>query len=185
MSASFATGCNAPVEFVIADLHLGDSSICGGRQPATNSRKRPFESADVMGREIVQHWNRVVRPQDVVYVLGDVGRPRHLAPIRRLHGIKHLIAGNGDDLAAIAGLGLFDHISVARSLPGCLLTHIPVHESQLRGSNVNVHGHLHSARIEDARYICVSVEQTGYGPIRLAELVAHGPALQTQRGQPR
>lgn len=172
MSPDFATSCNAPVEFVIADLHLGDGSICGGCSPLPGSRKRPFESAAEMGREIMQRWNSVVRPQDTVYVLGDIGRARHLTLIERLNGHKHLIAGNGDNIPAISRTRMFGSVAVARWLPGCLLTHIPVHESQLRNRTINVHGHLHGAKIADPRFICVSVEQTEYRPVRLSELLA-------------
>lgn len=173
MSADFATGCNAPVEFVIADLHLGDGSICGGRTSLPGSRKRPFESAVEMGREIMAKWNSGVRPHDTVYVLGDVGRVRHLGLIEHLNGNKHLIAGNGDAIAAISQTRLFRSISVARWLPGCLLTHIPVHESQLQSRSINVHGHLHGAKIADPRYVCVSVEHTGYRPVQLSDLLGH------------
>jgi calcineurin-like phosphoesterase family protein len=55
-------------------------------------------------------------------------------------------------------------------LPGILLTHIPVHPSQLRRGVLNVHGHLHARTINDPRYVCVSLEQTGFRPVRLDQL---------------
>lgn len=110
--------------WVIADLHFGDGSLC-------TPGKRPFAAAHVMDEELVRRWNHTVQPDDVVYVLGDVGRGRHAETVRRLHGRKHLVAGNGDDIASLVKADLFETISVARWLPGVLLTHIPVHASQL------------------------------------------------------
>lgn len=159
----FATGCSAPTTFVIADLHFGDGKACAGR---------PFLDAATMGREIVRRWNARVRPQDVIYVLGDIGKQGHVGAVAQLNGTKHLIAGNADDVGALATAKLFASTTVARWLPGFLLTHIPVHPSQLRGRTINVHGHLHSATVGDPRYRCVSADQTDFAPVPLADLSA-------------
>lgn len=167
----FATGCTGAITFVIADLHFGDQTLCKKRTHAS-STGRPFATAREMEMEIVRRWNSVVHKDDIVYILGDLGRLSRIDAVGGLTGRKHLVAGNGDNLRAIAKAGYFETISVARWLPGCLLTHIPVHPSQLRGRMINVHGHLHSAKVDDRRYRCVSVEQTGYEPVRLDILLA-------------
>ena len=159
----FATGCRSAQNFVIADLHFGDVRTC---------RSRPFHDPQDMAKVISRSWNETVRPDDTVYVLGDIGKRSEYDTIALLNGAKHLIAGNTDDLCAIASTGLFASISIARCLPGFLLTHIPVHPTQLRGKAINVHGHLHSANVGDTRYRCVSVEQTGYAPALLAQMCA-------------
>lgn len=159
---NFATSCIGPTTFVIADLHFGDERTCRGR---------PFQYPHEMETRTVRRWNETVQPDDVVYVLGDIGRRSRYEKIGQLNGVKHLVAGNSDDINAIAIAGLFATISVARWLPGFLLTHLPVHPSQLRGKSINVHGHLHSARIDDPRYSCVSVEQTDYSPVPLHSLL--------------
>jgi calcineurin-like phosphoesterase family protein len=123
-----------------------------------------------MDAEIISRWNQSVTERDLVYVLGDVGRGANAHSVRLLAGRKHLIAGNGDDVATIAGLGLFESVAVAKWLPGFLLTHIPVHPSQLGRGVVNVHGHLHARTVADRRYFCVSVEQTDLRPISLSEV---------------
>jgi calcineurin-like phosphoesterase family protein len=58
-------------------------------------------------------------------------------------------------------------VQVAKWLPGILLTHIPVHPSELRRGVLNVHGHLHARSVGDARYVCVSLEQTNFSPVPL------------------
>lgn len=167
MSRHFATGCTAGSVFVIADLHLGDEATCGSSR---RKQRRPFADAGEMSRELVRRWNDTVSGDDTVYLLGDVGRRSHLRLVEKLHGRKHLVAGNGDDLNAIIRSGLFLTVTVARWLPGFMLTHIPVHPDQLPGRTINVHGHLHGLAIADDRYRCVSVEQTNFAPVRLDEL---------------
>lgn len=151
--------------WVIADLHFGDASLCA-------PGKRPFPAAPAMDEELVRRWNETVPPGDTVYVLGDVGRGHNAGTVRRLHGIKHLVAGNGDDIVALARSGLFETISVARWLPGALLTHIPVHQSQLKARTVNVHGHTHGRSLGLHSHICVSAEQVSYSPVRLADVLS-------------
>lgn len=49
---------------------------------------------------IILNWNENVRPDDVVWVLGDVGignRNVILSRVQQLNGRKHLITGNHDD----------------------------------------------------------------------------------------
>lgn len=151
--------------YVIADLHFGDAT--------THARRRDrFGSLSAMEREIVTRWNAIVTARDSVYMLGDIGKRQGLELVSKLRGTKHLIAGNADDLAAVHQSGLFASVNVARWVPGFLLTHIPVHPSQLRNRTVNVHGHLHTVRLGDPRYVCVSVEQTDYAPVPLAHLRA-------------
>lgn len=156
--------------FVVADLHFGDEGVCTRYRRSDGPPLRPFPCAAEMDAEIVRRWNQSVTERDLVYVLGDVGRGANVRSVRLLAGRKRLIAGNGDDVARIAALGLFESIAVAKWLPGYLLTHIPVHPSQLGRGLVNVHGHLHSRTVCDPRYICVSVEQTNFRPIELDAL---------------
>lgn len=158
--------------FVVADLHFGDQGVCTRYRRPDGSPLRPFASAAEMDAQIIRRWNRCVTERDLVYVLGDIGRGANARSVALLAGRKHLIAGNLDDVDRLNRMGLFEKISVAKWLPGFLLTHIPVHPSQLGRGTMNVHGHLHAQAISDARYICVSVEQTKYSPVALASLKA-------------
>jgi calcineurin-like phosphoesterase family protein len=163
MSSDVATGCNSASAFAIADLHLGDERV---------AKARGFDDAAAMTETLIARWNQTVSECDMVYVLGDVAKRGHLSPIESLKGEKHLVCGNADDLRAVAAVEVFATVCVARWLPGIILTHIPVHPSQLREGCINVHGHLHRASIPDARYRCVSVEQTGFAPVPLRSLIS-------------
>lgn len=59
---------------------------------------RPYESVEEMNEALILNWNRLVRPEDEVYVLGDFSlafRPVEvIAP--RLMGKKKLVPGNHD-----------------------------------------------------------------------------------------
>lgn len=156
--------------FVVADLHFGDEAVCTRYRRSDGSPLRPFPSASVMDAEIIRRWNQSVTERDLVYVLGDVGRGAKVRSVRLLAGRKHLIAGNGDNLTAISKLGLFESIAVAKWLPGVLLTHIPVHPSQLGRGMINVHGHLHAHSVNDSRFVCVSLEQTDFRPVLLSSV---------------
>lgn len=156
--------------FVTADLHFGDEATCDRYRRPDGAPLRPFANATEMDAEIIRRWNETVGAEDTVYVLGDVGRARAADQVCNLRGKKHLVAGNGDDVARIVQTGLFASVRVWKQLPGLLLTHVPVHPSQLRGGVRNIHGHLHARAIDDPRYVCVSLERTDFRPLPLSHL---------------
>ena len=162
--------------FLIADPHFGHR----GATVFTNydgTKMRPWDCPDAMDEAMVENWNRVVRPQDRVYVLGDVVINRRCLPtIGRCNGRKVLVKGNHDIFKIHEYLEYFDDVRGSHVLSGMLLTHIPVHPASLGRWTANVHGHLHNNQVmlvdsPDLRYLCVSVEQINYTPISLDEVV--------------
>lgn len=151
--------------FFIADLHFGDEATCTKYRRPDGSPLRAFRNAAEMDAELIRRWNETVGDDDTVWVLGDLGRKPHFRAVAMLKGEKRLVAGNGDEVAEIARAGLFAEIRAVKSLPGLLLSHVPVHPSQLNDRTANVHGHLHAKSVPDPRYLCVSVEQTGFRPV--------------------
>jgi len=149
--------------FVIADTHFGHKKVIEF-EPA----KRPFKSIDQHDDELVRLWNETVGKKDTVWHLGDVlfGREA-FSLLSRLNGIKKLVMGNHDRYPSALYLEHFNFICGAAEVKGCILTHIPVHEGQLNRYKYNIHGHLHSDKIDDERYVCVSVEHTGLRPVLL------------------
>lgn len=60
---------------------------------------RPFASVDEMDTALIDNWNKVVKPGDRVYHLGDFGfapAPKLVSIFDRLNGQKYLIEGNHD-----------------------------------------------------------------------------------------
>jgi calcineurin-like phosphoesterase family protein len=80
--------------FFTADSHFGHAKII-------QYCNRPFSSAGEMDEALVENWNKVVKPGDLIYHLGDVAFVKDSTEVvkllRRLHGTIHLVSGNHDD----------------------------------------------------------------------------------------
>ena len=75
-----------------SDLHFGHTSVI-------NFDHRPFTDRDEMDECLIKLWNDRVRPDDDVYIVGDViFRSQKTVSwyMRQLKGHKHLIIGNHD-----------------------------------------------------------------------------------------
>lgn len=81
------------MNYYTADLHLGHKNIL-------RLSNRPFSSIEEMDKTLINNWNSVVKPEDDVYIVGDLCfRTTHdnmLQYISQLNGKKHLIVGNHD-----------------------------------------------------------------------------------------
>lgn len=155
--------------FLISDPHFGHSGICKFlRQDGT--KVRPWDDVQEMDEALVQNWNQMVRPNDKVYVLGDIAmRRQHLPTIARCNGKKRLIRGNHDIFSTREYMEHFDEIYGVRVLDDMLLSHYPIARDSINRPT-NVHGHLHHNDISDGRYYNVCVENIGYAPIALEDL---------------
>lgn len=154
--------------FAIADTHFGHRKVIEFEAVA-----RPFASIEEHDRALVERWNATVRPQDTVWHLGDVyfgGRDNH-ALLGSLNGLKRLVMGNHDMYPLEIYQQYFKRICGVAEYRHCILSHIPVERGQAYRYAANVHGHLHSKRMADPWYQCVSVEHTDLRPVLFDELV--------------
>lgn len=140
--------------YITADLHLG--------------HKKLQEIRKISDQDIIDRWNSVVTNDDVVYVLGDVFKTDR---VKELKGIKKLALGNHDQRPVTHYLQYFSKVHSMFDYNDCLLTHIPVHESQSRRWQLNIHGHTHYNVINNLWYVCVSMEHTDFTPVLLNELI--------------
>lgn len=147
-----------------SDTHFGHSNILK-YEPDT----RPFETLELMHEALISRWNNVVKPNDKVYHLGDfcMGGRKNIEFAKALNGTKILILGNHDCYGAKEYLLYFKYVHGALFWNDCILTHVPVHPHNLKGQRCkfNIHGHLHSKKIDDTRYINVGCEQNNLTPI--------------------
>lgn len=180
-----------PAVFLTADPHFGHEGICKFtyKDQFTGEEKkvRPFDNAAQMNDFMVTAWNETVRPNDKVYLLGDVAmRTKHLDDVMPLlHGDLVLIKGNHDIFKPNVYRKYFRDVRAYHVMNGCLLSHIPIHKSSIGRFGCNIHGHTHQNQVVDVTYeidpgdlktrhrvvkvdpdyICVSVEQTDFKPI--------------------
>ena len=79
-----------------SDTHFGHARII-------ELCNRPFDSVDAMNEAIIDNWNAVVKPADIVFHLGDVAMGtlvESLPLVNRLNGHKVLVPGNHDRVFA-------------------------------------------------------------------------------------
>lgn len=79
-------------KFYIADWHY-DHANCIAFD------NRPFRNVNDMNQALIERWNKVVFPEDIVYVLGDMFwcKASDAIPVLdKLNGQKFLIKGNHD-----------------------------------------------------------------------------------------
>jgi calcineurin-like phosphoesterase family protein len=92
-----------------ADTHFGHANILR-YQAAT----RPFKDLNHMHEAIIANWNRVVKPTDTVYHLGDFGfGPAVRLARKRLNGKIRLILGNHDKFG-LEDAGIFESIDTLK-----------------------------------------------------------------------
>lgn len=165
----------------IADTHFQHKNILG-----FEPEHRPFKTLEEHDETLIDNWNRVVKPDDIIWHLGDFcfGGKKNVEIAGRLAGKKRLVMGNHDCYGVELYAKHFERIFGAVHYKEFILTHIPIQKAY-HPEMVNIHGHLHSKKIErtylvdpegfelkcnDPGYICVSVEQTNLAPIHIDEI---------------
>ena len=79
--------------FFTSDTHFGHSNIIW-------MCKRPYSDVEEMNQKLIENWNNVVKPDDLVFHLGDFtfgGQPLWRSIREQLNGNIILIKGNHDD----------------------------------------------------------------------------------------
>lgn len=180
--------------FFTADSHFGHRAMA-----ATGKGWRPFKTLAEHDETLIENWNKVVKADDQVWHLGDVGMGPEmeiLEKVARLNGSKHLITGNHDkcwsgerDAHKHIGLWMrfFDSVQTfaRRRIDGnqnIMLSHFPYegdHVAQERYGQYRLrdqglwlaHGHVHDAWAKRGRQVNVGVDVRDFTPMHLDELV--------------
>ena len=142
------------INYYISDTHFGHENII--KHDANNGCKQ-FSSIEEHDNLIIENWNRVVTPQDNIYILGDFSwlyarETEEL--IKKLNGAKFLIKGNHDrwcNDGACKKLfqGIYDYKTIQDDDKMVVMSHYPImfYQSQHRGS-ILLYGHVHQTREE-------------------------------------
>lgn len=168
--------------FAISDHHLAHDNIYRFRDSA-GALIRPWAScADEADEMMIDAWNSVVNPKDIVYHLGDVAISRRgLKLLSRLNGRLRLAGGNHDIFKLKDYLPYFEDIKGSYKVGKLILQHYPIHpESIPHWCLANVHGHIHQNTImrqntdgdlvPDTRYFNLCIEAVGLAPLSIDEI---------------
>ncbi|QKN88507.1 phosphoesterase [Vibrio phage vB_ValS_X1] len=172
--------------WITSDLHFGHKNILNFC-PET----RPQASVEEMDEYLINHWNSLVKENDVIFHLGDFsfyGAEKTKSIIDRLNGKVVWIRGNHDKSldSVLQRSGDHMHEYVECRLDGtklCLM-HFPLAEwNQKHRGAIMLHGHQHGSgpgypgRIADVGYdACGSI-------LRLRSVVAYIKAGDPYKGE--
>lgn len=172
--------------YYIADTHLRDQRIF-------DKCARPFNSLEEMEETLVQNWNKKVKDDDTVYVLGDIGKDDDKDVVnifKLLKGEKHLIIGNHDHevLDDIKSSNVFRTVSFIEVIMDkdrkVCICHYPIMDwMEFNRQGMFVFGHVHNKTQKNGdayreikeyymnkpAYNC-GVDITGFQPMTLDEL---------------
>lgn len=165
--------------FYTSDTHFGHFNIL-------KHCNRPYADVATMNEDLIQKWNKVVKPEDTVYHLGDFAfrQTGDLLPtFNRLNGTKYHISGNHDNSQVfdLPWAGKFIYNEMTDFVDGkkyfVVLMHYPIQEwnGQHKGS-IHLHGHIHSTPEYSscekiANRFDVGVDQRNGYPVTLKQLL--------------
>lgn len=129
---------------------------------------RPYDTIEDMNQGLINVWNNVVKPQDIVHHLGDLcfgGYDKWTSILDRLNGKIILYRGNHDDSKIVKKLvknGYFENVhevggTIKINKYNLWLTHYPM-EIGIRPRKYSLHGHIHSVSSRMANQINVGVD---------------------------
>jgi calcineurin-like phosphoesterase family protein len=170
-----------------SDTHFGHANIieyCG----------RPFDSVWYMNDTMIRNWNEVVGPDDTLIHIGDFAMaPKAVVAelLAKLHGRKILIRGNHDkSIEVMKSLGfaeVYDRLEIDLDGYHLYLSHIPVPVDPGRYKRKYkacftpdppkyydywLCGHVHERWLRKGKIINVGVDQWGFTPVTLQQLIA-------------
>lgn len=167
-----------PQTFFTSDNHYGHANII-------KHCNRPFSSVDEMDEVMIENHNKVVKPEDYVYHLGDISYrtpEQTVAIFKRLNGRKALIRGNHDNVNTVARLLTGQCIASSVDLQDIfdkptntklVLCHYPIEEwnGKYHGS-IHLHGHSHGSTLSTGiRRMDIGVDSNSFTPISMEEVL--------------
>lgn len=152
--------------FFISDTHFGHANMLNFTN-YDGTRMRPFNSIEELDELMIENWNKLVKPTDKVYHLGDVcykcGNRDEI--MRRLNGDKVLIKGNHDKDQLRWYEKYFRDIRGTEHIDGnYLLGHFPIHPDSKGRFVRQLHGHIHAQTVMRPSIIDVKGRILEYEP---------------------
>ena len=166
--------------YFIADIHFGHENII-------EMCNRPYYNVQEMNFDMIQKWNRKIKNNDTIYILGDMffRCDNYEYILSQLNGQKYLIVGNHDGswMTKVDMSKYFNSINTLLETSigtvGATLCHYPLVTWKHQQKTYMIHGHIHNDT--DSEYwpfLCLNprilnagVEINGYEPVTLEELI--------------
>lgn len=150
--------------YVTSDFHFNDDHII-------ECERTQFATIEEHNKYIVDRYNSIVKDEDTVYILGDIGFGefnKYKKYLKKLKGHKILIKGNHDwiterEAYEVGFEGFYDHPIYFND--HIILSHEPAREAYLNPYIINVHGHLHHNPISLKNYYNVNIGDNKYSLI--------------------
>jgi calcineurin-like phosphoesterase family protein len=163
------------IVYFISDLHLGHRTIMRHTRDVEGAFRGDPDASVAEHDEWVMEQLLSVRADKhtLWWILGDVAMEvAQLELLRALPGRKRLMLGNHDLFQTPVYLKHFESVHGTIKKYGMWLSHVPVHEVELRGIP-NVHGHCHHDSLKhDSRYLNVAIEWVQH-PLSLEQVRSH------------
>lgn len=164
-----------------ADHHFGHKRII-------ELAHRPFRSVEEMDEEMVQRWNAVVAPGDLVYHVGDFAFADHTPYLSRLKGQKRLILGNHDHsnrVKAAKGWSTVDSmLTIKDGETPIVLCHYGLRVwNRSHYGALHFYGHSHGSLPGDSQSCDVGVDCWSFAPVSL-DMIRMKLETQPRRGEP-
>lgn len=155
------------------------SDIRFGHRNIITHCNRPYTTVEEMNEALISNWLRVVKPEDIIFVLGDFSFEKHPENVfRRLTGTKVLIRGNHDHdrTVKLPWDAVHDYFEFKIDSDVICMSHFPMLSwHRMHRNSYMFHGHCHGTleypnSLVNSRIFDVGVDNivkvTGeYGPI--------------------
>lgn len=159
--------------FFTADTHVGHSNII-------KYCKRPFDTHEEMDEAMLDRFNSVLKPGDLLYHLGDVAWSSYPLDtwFTRLRTKEvHLVKGNHDPKTTTSYHGFRSVCDGLRTLSVSnvhfVLCHYPMRSWVGRGrGTMQLYGHVHNTMPGIGRQMDVGVDTNNFYPWALEDVVA-------------
>lgn len=157
--------------FFTADTHFGD-------QRTWQLSRRPFSGVPEMDKTIINNWNQVVGPKDIVYHLGDFGTPDI---VQYLNGDITLLPGNYDQPPILHLLSNYCKIIAPNTVitvgdHAFQLVHEP--SSATPSEHFFLFGHIHKLQMVKRNGLNVGVDCHNFAPIALDDVLFYRGSIQ-------
>jgi calcineurin-like phosphoesterase family protein len=166
--------------YFVSDTHYGHTNVI-------KYSKRPFGSVEEMNETLIENHNKIVKPGDEVYHLGDfafLSDDKTIDIIKRLNGNIHFIFGNHDrnimkSPSKFIGSKLFQSIShykeINRNDTKIVLFHYGMRTwNKAHYGAFMLHGHSHGSLLPFGRSVDIGVDSKfiteEYRPVSLDEV---------------